>query len=179
MAALLCVIDRPRTAPLSLLAISTSILVGQLALSIVPRSSGMLDHIPQYLAIITAAVIILIILSMPLRDPQWSSSRISTAYGVPTSDLRSPEDNLTPWQFMNVSWMSPLILLGYKRQLDDVDVWSLSFEFQHRQLHHKFRELKGSVVKRLLSANGLDLVFISVLSIVELMASSYSHFDRC
>lgn len=68
--------------------------------------------------------------------------------------------------------MSPLISLGFARQLNEEDVWSLGFEFQHRRLHDKFREMKGSVVRRLLAANGIDLVFISVLGILESLAST-------
>lgn len=75
------------------------------------------------------------------------------------------------WQFMTVSWMSPLITLGSSRQLNDEDVWSLSFEFQHKTLHEKFRELKGSVVRRLLTANGIDLIIISSLAVVSSLAS--------
>ncbi len=74
--------------------------------------------------------------------------------------------------------MSPLISLGSARQLDEEDVWSLSFEFQHRPLHDKFRELKGSVVNRLLEANGLDLVFISVLGVLESLASTEDRMSR-
>ena len=72
---------------------------------------------------------------------------------------------------MTVSWMTPLISLGSARQLNDGDVWSLPFEFQHSILHDSFRELEGSVVRRLISANGLDLVIISFLAILELLAS--------
>lgn len=68
--------------------------------------------------------------------------------------------------------MKPLIDLGNARQLNDEDVWALSYEFQHRILHDRFRELKGSVLRRLVEANGLDLVIISVLSIIELFAST-------
>jgi len=75
---------------------------------------------------------------------------------------------------MTISWMKPLISLGNARQLNDEDVWLLSYEFQHRILHDRFRELKGSVLRRLVEANGLDLIIISVLSIIELFASILS-----
>lgn len=108
---------------------------------------------------------------MPLRDPDLSSDGISPPFEHPTSQLRSPEDNLTLWQFMTVSWMTPLICLGSTRQLNNEDVWSLAFEFQHSVLHESFKELKGSVARRLLTANGLDLVIISLLAILESLAS--------
>lgn len=70
--------------------------------------------------------------------------------------------------------MKPLIELGNKRQLNDDDVWMLGYEFKHRTLHDSFRELKGSVLRRLLEANGIDLVIMSLLAIVELVASESS-----
>ncbi|KAL8733032.1 MAG: hypothetical protein Q9166_002430 [cf. Caloplaca sp. 2 TL-2023] len=107
------------------------------------------------------------VLRMPLRDPRSANDKISPAYQKPHHLLRSPEDNLTLWQFMSVSWMSPLISIGSARQLNEEDVWNLSFEFQHRILHEQFRELGGSVVQRLLSANGLDLFILLCLGVVE------------
>jgi hypothetical protein len=106
------------------------------------------------------------ILLMPLREPSVPIYDIA-AVGQPSSiDFRSPEDNLRLWQFLSVSWMAPLITIGKKRQLDEDDVWFLGFEFQHRRLHEKFRRLKGSVVGRLLRANGIDLVIVSTIAIV-------------
>jgi len=74
---------------------------------------------------------------------------------------------------MTVSWMAPLISLGNSRQLNDNDVWFLGYEFQHRKLHDRFRELQGSVLRRLLEANGLDLLIISTLAVIEQVASTY------
>ena len=76
------------------------------------------------------------------------------------------------WQYMSVSWMAPLIKLGREKQLNEEDVWRLGYEFQHRLLHDSFRELKGTVLSRLIEANALDLVIISILSIIELFAST-------
>jgi hypothetical protein len=67
--------------------------------------------------------------------------------------------------------MAPLIKVGNEKQLNDEDVWSLGYEFQHRLLHDSFRELKGTVLSRLIEANALDLIIISILSFVELFAS--------
>lgn len=111
------------------------------------------------------------ILNMPIRDPDLPNDQISPAFKAPDPRLRSPEDNLTLWQFMSVSWMGPLISLGTTRQLNDQDVWQLSYEFQHRRLHDTFRELPGSVLRRVLVANRIDLVIVSFLGLVELLAS--------
>ncbi|KAI7518790.1 ABC bile acid transporter, partial [Hortaea werneckii] len=108
---------------------------------------------------------------MPLRDPDMPSKDISQPHTESTSSLRSPEDNLSLWQFMTVSWMTPLIRVGNKRQLQDEDVWQLGYEFQHRRLHENFRQLKGTVVQRLVQANGIDLIILTVLGILELVAN--------
>ena len=111
---------------------------------------------------------------MPFRSPALSRGSICAPFAVPTDTLRSPEDDLSLWQFLSVSWMSPLISIGSARQLDDKDVWSLSFEFQHKALHENFRMLKGTVVKRLLVANGIDLVIITVLAILETLSCRFT-----
>ncbi|EXJ57648.1 ATPase [Cladophialophora yegresii CBS 114405] len=120
-----------------------------------------------------AAISIAMVVSMPLRDPSLSRAAISRPFSVPSSAFRSPEDDLTLLQWMTVSWIAPLIRVGNKRQLNDEDVWLLPYEFQHRQLHDTFRELKGSVVRRLLKANWIDLVLLTILAIIEL-AANYS-----
>lgn len=109
---------------------------------------------------------------MPLRDPKLPSGGIGAASEKPDHLLRSPEDDLTLWQFMSVSWMSPMISVGTQRQLNSEDVWKLSFEFQHRLLHEKFRDLGGSVVRRLLFANGLDLLILGGLGTLEALSST-------
>ncbi|KAJ9601857.1 hypothetical protein H2200_013656 [Cladophialophora chaetospira] len=120
-----------------------------------------------------ATIAVVIVINIPLRDPSMSRASISRPFSTPSSALRSPEDNLTLLQWMTVSWISPLIKIGNKRQLNDEDVWLLAYEFQHRYLHDTFREVKGSVVRRLLSANWIDLVLLTVLAIIEL-AANYS-----
>ena len=172
IACVLIIYCRPVVAPKALLVLFISILVFQ-CLVLLDTASYKLryDDIPILLGISTALAAIAIILNMPLRDPRLSTEKVSPLFSPTTSSLRSPEDNLTIWQFMTVSWMAPLISLGNSRQLNDEDVWSLGYEFQHRLLLDRFSELKGTVLRRLLDANGIDLIIISVLSIIELFAS--------
>ncbi|KAL6246636.1 hypothetical protein RBB50_006875 [Rhinocladiella similis] len=118
-----------------------------------------------------AFIALAVVLSMPLRDPVMDQSHISTPFTSPTSDLRSPEDNMSLFQWMTVSWMAPLMQIGNKRQLHDEDVWLLPYEFQHRHLHDSFRDLRGTVVKRLLVANWIDLVLLFLLAILELVTN--------
>lgn len=113
---------------------------------------------------------LVVMLNMPMRNPLLDSSGISIPFTVPTSDLRSPEDIITLWQWMSVSWMAPLIKIGYQRQLNETDVWFFSREFQHSRLHERFRALSGTVFVRILKANGLDLVIITGLGVLEVSA---------
>ena len=168
---ILIAVSRPATTPKALLVLYCGILVTQFVILIEGHSKASPEQLPAILVPFAALGAIMAILSMPMRNPSLSSDKISPVFGHPTSQLRSPEDNFTLWQFMTVSWMSPLITLGNERQLHDEDVWNLGHEFQHRGLHDQFRELRGSVLSRLLTATGIDLVLISVLSIIELVAS--------
>lgn len=171
MTILLLAVDRPHTAPVGILIISCSLLLSQLVVSFYDANARSLADILRGCEVLAALLSISFILSMPLRDPNLSTDGISSPFEKPDHTLRSPEDNLTLWQFMSVSWMSPMISVGSERQLNSEDVWQLSFEFQHRLLHEKFRELGGSVVRRLLSANGLDLLILWALGTVEALSS--------
>jgi ABC-type multidrug transport system fused ATPase/permease subunit len=171
VAGLLVAIHRPATPPISLLILYSSIVTSQLILFTHNRCDLLSKDTPIVLGMLTAMSAIGIILCMPMRNPQLPKDEISPVFQPPTSRLRSPEDNLTLLQFMTVSWMSPLISVGAARTMQDEDVWSLSYEFQHRLLHDRFRGLSGSVLKRLLEANALDLVLISLLALVELLAN--------
>lgn len=106
-----------------------------------------------------------------MRNPDLPNDEISPLFAAPTFELRSPEDNLTLWQFLSVSWMAPLISLGKRRQLNDEDVWSLSYEFRHRLLHDKFREVQGSLLGRLVKANFIDLALLAILGIINILTS--------
>ena len=170
VALLLILVGGASTTPVGVLAIMTSVFITQLILLLGSRSLFRIHGLPLSLELIVALIVILITLNIPLRNPRLPMDEISRSGEVPVSALRSPEDNLTLWQFMTVTWMWPLISIGKIRQLHDDDVWKLGFEFQHQRLHEHFRELKGSVVRRLLKANGIDLVITASLGVLELLA---------
>lgn len=164
-------IDRPKSTPLILLGLLFTVFVCRLAALILTAAASNASKALAISETCIAALTVVAILGMPMRDPNMPTTDISKPSSPPTSDLRSPEDNLTLWQFLSVSWMTPLIARGAKRQLHDEDVWFLPYDFQHSRLHILFRELKGSVVKRLLLANGLDLIITTTLAILESGAS--------
>lgn len=170
---LLVALLRPKTAPKSLLVLYLSLSISQAVILNGPplnSASGLQKAIPiSQLAIGILAV--MVVLSMPLRDPQLLKDGISAPFSTPTFELRSPEDDLALWQFLTVAWMGPLISIGSKRQINDEDVWDLGYQFQHKTLHETFRDLKGSVTGRLLVANGIDLLIGVALGLVDLGTS--------
>lgn len=162
---------RPRTASLSLLFLFASIVLSELAILI----SDPVHFVPALGPLVAFAGIV-VVLNMPLRDPLLPSEDISPVYGPPTVKLRTPEDSLTPLQFMTVSWMGPLIKKGITRKMDDEDVWDLGWEFKHARLHDAFRKLEGSVTRRIFVANGMDAFRTTSLNLLRLCSSESKHY---
>ncbi|KAI1096113.1 canalicular multispecific organic anion transporter 1 [Rostrohypoxylon terebratum] len=171
VALLITIVSRPRKTPKTLLALFLATVVyGFVSLVLWYDETGRVNII-HVVSVAVALTTIFLILAMPLRDPGLDPTGIADSAYPPTSQFRSPEDNLSLWQFMTVSWLSPLVTKGFKDLLNDGDVWILPYDFQHERLHILFRDLKGSIVKRLLLANGLDLFIITFLGIVETTAN--------
>lgn len=167
-------IERPRTCPkLYLVFFMTA---GILEYTFIAnRNVYALSHLFTYhIAGGTSLLGCAVTLMMPFRPPSLPCIDISAVKQKPSGDFRSPEDNLRPWQFFSVSWMAPLIAMGKNRKLDEDDVWSLGFEFQHKRLHEKFRQLQGSVLGRLLQANGIDILIISTIAMVQMICGLFS-----
>ncbi|KAF2453467.1 ABC transporter, partial [Lineolata rhizophorae] len=168
---LLLIKDRPVSTPGLLLPVYiVTLLVELIGLCNPPQPDRNADALGITKACVSFCTIIVILL-MPLRDPNMQNDHIARPSMPPTDHLGSPEDNLSLWQFMTVSWMTPLIALGKSRKLNDEDVWLLPYEFWHRRLHERFREIRGTVIRRLLAANGIDLIITAILGIVESLAN--------
>ena len=168
---LTAVATRPRKTPKTLLALYISVLTCKLgALAVSYRGAGRVDAL-QCLLVGTAFAAIVVILNMPMRDPAFlpesTLKEIAEFQSPPDSKHRSPEDNITLWQFMTVSWLRPLIERGYRKQLNNEDVWLLPYEFQHARLYKLFQKLQGSLTVRLVKANGLDLMISTLLGTIE------------
>lgn len=161
---------------MALLAYYVLVLGIELSLATHPYLSPKFKTVARYVAAAAAAAACSAILLMPFREPSLPSVDISSVGQRPSNDFRSPEDDLKLWQFLTVSWMAPLISIGRRRQLHEQDVWLLGFDFQHNRLHEKFRRLRGSVLSRLLRANGIDVFIISTISIVQMLCGRVTQF---
>jgi len=165
---------RPGRTPKTLLVIFASIFICD-SFTILLK-----DDFPQHVRIlsVTSPVVAFVgvtaILCMPMRHPDLAKDGVARPFEKPDSRLRSPEDDLNLWQFMTITWISPLISRGYRNTLEDEDVWRLPYEFQHERLHLLFRELQGSILRRLLAANLLDLIITTCLGILETVAKLFT-----
>ncbi|PPJ50032.1 hypothetical protein CBER1_06775 [Cercospora berteroae] len=157
---------RPRTVPFAVFAILTTNLISEsILLENAPRNNDRAPFLAAGVAINALAFVVLVL--MPFRDPVLPSKDISQPFTSPTSTLRSAEEKLNIWLFATVRWLAPMLDVGGKRQMEQEDVWSLPYEFQHTRLHENFRLLRGTVIRRLLSANGIDLIIVSILGFVD------------
>ncbi|TIC95870.1 Canalicular multispecific organic anion transporter 1 [Colletotrichum higginsianum] len=168
-AVLITAVDRPTKTPKTLLFLYVVILAcGVVSTAFSYRLHRLVPTLILADPVVGLAGIVGIV-AMPMRDPSLTDSDI--AREEPTDELRSPEDNLSLWRFMTVSWMAPMIARGYEKQLHNEDVWQLPFDFQHERLHSLFRDLRGSMTTKLFSANGLDLIIQSLLGLIECAAA--------
>ncbi|KAL2189974.1 P-loop containing nucleoside triphosphate hydrolase protein [Thermothelomyces heterothallicus CBS 203.75] len=175
MSVIVLAVERPRTTPGSVFIINGVLLLAMMAiLVLVPGAfpAVWLRTLAWIAGVGLPLASVVVMLNMPLRDPLLDSTGIGKPFAEPTAAVRSPEDIITLWQWMTVSWMGPLIKIGYQRQLEEEDIWSLPYEYQHSRLHILFRELPGTVLARLLKANGLDLVITTALGILQTFLES-------
>ena len=172
---LLVTLHSPRTGSVVTAVVYASIFVTQVALLLLVKSKHKtgVTRIAEYVSSVASFVSFAIQINLPLREPSRPQANIGKPSDVPAHALRSPEDALTLWQWMTVSWVGPLIKIGNVKQLDEDDVWSLGYEFQHRHLHDAFQRLQGTVLSRILRANWIDLAILTVLSLVQI-AADYS-----
>lgn len=164
-------IERPATTAFRVLILQINILASQAIILVDGTPKIGLENLSVIIAILSTLGSIIVIFLMPLRHPMLQHEDISTPFSPPTSELRSPEDNFTLWQWSTVSWAAPLLSLANKKQLNDENVWSLPYEFKHQLLHENFRKLQGSVFRRLMSANGLDIFITSSLGLLKTCCS--------
>ncbi|KAF7715832.1 Uncharacterized protein PECH_006004 [Penicillium ucsense] len=168
---LVLVLKRPRSCPVMLLVYFIMCLLVETILCTDSMGKSKLLTVSHSIAAVAALMACFTIMWMPFRRPALAAIDISGVGQAPSSDFRSPEDNLCLWQFLTVSWMAPLMSLGRTRQLNETDVWFLGFEFQHSRLHEKFRRMRGSVISRVLRANGLDVLILSTIAIVQMLCA--------
>ena len=74
-------------------------------------------------------------------------------------DAVNPESKASCWSIITFSWLNPIITLGYKRPLEEEDLWKLSKGDQAEELTRRFnvhwdKELARSTERRSTRAHG-------------------------
>ncbi|KAF4340996.1 ATP-dependent bile acid permease [Fusarium beomiforme] len=172
VAALVTVVDLPVQAPKMLMLQYFLMMAATLILRAIYYLSFKANSVsPFEIGHLTLEVFALLVIgNMPLRNPFWGSSDIGNAHVAPSNHVRSPEDNLTLFQFWTMRWVNPLSKIAQKREIAVEDVWQLPYEFQHWRLYMAFRNLKGKLLPCLIEANGLDLLVGTFAAILERVA---------
>lgn len=135
------------------------------------RSEPLRDRALDVAALVCVILVLAMVAALPCGCSSQPDSKSAVPGDQPSFEKRSPEESITLLQFLSVSWVSKLLKVAGKRELVDGDVWSLPYTFQHQPLHEAFRRLKGSVIHRLLQANGLDCLVTSTIGVSRLLLS--------
>jgi len=75
---------------------------------------------------------------------------------IPSATKTCPEDNVNLWEWNTFTFVEPIIRLASKRRLGELDVWSLSPFFSHKNIFTKCLEWRRRLVVFHLARNGLN-----------------------
>jgi hypothetical protein len=169
MLALLLIWKRPQTSPASLLLFYATVFIMDLAVLLRPpvaaHSTLLIIH---GISALIAAISMVVLLIMPYCSQTWRAKGVATVGNAPTSAHRGPEDDLSLYQFLTVSWVGPLIWAGRNGNLDKSQVWRLPFQLRARRLHQAFCTLQGTISSRLCKTNRDDIVILIIVALAEL-----------
>ncbi|KAH6917037.1 pleiotropic drug resistance ABC transporter [Coprinopsis sp. MPI-PUGE-AT-0042] len=94
----------------------------------------------------------------------------------PSSQLTSPEDDVTLWSWCSFTFVEPIMNVAATRTLQDYDVWNLSPFFLHKNiftkcLEYRFQHREHSLLRFLIVSNSLDLIIDIGLEVYSAVAS--------
>jgi hypothetical protein len=180
--ALVLALTRPRSCPIGLMTfyvgsavvegagLDYGTVVGIGTFTIMPDARTASHQLVLILSVASA----LILLAMPMRVESRDYSPIAKVGAVPTNADRTPEEALRLWQYLSVSWVSPLLRVGNTRQLQIEDIWRLPYTFQSRRLADAFRYVPGSsIFWRLVRASLMDSIVLVITSLVDVSCSEF------
>jgi ABC-type multidrug transport system fused ATPase/permease subunit len=180
LVALVLALTRPRSSPVGLMAfyIGSTVVesaglgydtVTGIGISAVAPNPRTATH---QLVLILSVASALILLAMPMHVESRDYSPIAKVGAAPSNAERTPEEALRLWQYLTVSWVSPLLRIGNARQLEREDLWRLPYTVQSRRLADAFRDVPGSsIFWRLVKANLLDSIVLVIASFIDVLCS--------
>ncbi|KAL5518793.1 hypothetical protein ACEPAH_476 [Sanghuangporus vaninii] len=113
--------------------------------------------------------LICIIGTLPIKD-YLPGPCVASGKETPSSLETMPEDSVTLWQWFTFSFVEPVFDAAASRRLDEMDVWSLSPFFKHKNIFRKYLEYQDrypthSLIRFLIVSNSLDLILDIVLEL--------------
>jgi len=112
---------------------------------------------------------LVVLLLMPINPSTYDVQEIAKVVATASSELRSPEDDLLLWQWLTVSWLETLLSVGKTRLINESDVWTLPLSFQHSLLIEGMKLLRGSLLRRVIRANAIDIVLLCIMSFFDMI----------
>ncbi|PPQ81391.1 hypothetical protein CVT24_001829, partial [Panaeolus cyanescens] len=121
------------------------------------------------LAIPTSAAFVYVAGTLPLKTYR-PTLNVANYDDTPSVSLSCPEDNVNLWNWCAFTFVQPILDLAMQRTLNEMDVWTLSPFFRHKNLFHKHLAYKAkypthSLLRFLLVSNSLDLILDVVLEL--------------
>ena len=112
---------------------------------------------------------------MPYTLVSPNEGPIGRVGAKPAHTDRSPEDGIRLYQWLSLTWVWPLLVIGNARQLEKDDIWALPYASQTHQLALRFRTITGSTVfRRLLKTNAADCCILLTISLASQICGQYS-----
>ncbi|KAF8153792.1 multidrug resistance-associated ABC transporter [Crassisporium funariophilum] len=148
-----------------------------LSVGILQLGGAMFDHgvsgmpLPSTLSLVALSVnlfaisvLLLVVVGMPLALPSSRINEKEIGHSV------SPEDYTPLWRWITFTWVHPLVQRGRYTTLNEQDVWNLSPTMQSRPVFVKFSSIiRSSLLRRLWTANSLDLTLDFMLTFVSVI----------
>lgn len=119
-----------------------------------------------------SALGLVVLLLMPINPATYDLPNVGKVGDTASSESRSPEDDLLLWQWLTVSWLAPLLSVGKTRLINESDVWGLPLSFQHGVLIDGMKLLRGSLLRRVIRANAIDLVLLIIMSFFDMVCGT-------
>ncbi|KAG8813717.1 hypothetical protein FRC17_001460, partial [Serendipita sp. 399] len=108
-----------------------------------PEDVSPLLVLQDFLLLFLTSVMLYVAGTLPVT-PLQPSSTASPPKATPTSDLSSPEDSVSFWEWVTFTFPALYYPISMSRRLEHADVWKLSPRFLHANLFRKYLASKSS-----------------------------------
>jgi ABC-type multidrug transport system fused ATPase/permease subunit len=166
---LVLVLIRPASASLWLLTIYLLETFLEIASTLAIKRVSTLSNLLSALVALCGLLSVIILLCMPINASIMSSTDTGT-FGSLNDANENLEHSLSLYQYLTISWIWPLLVVGRQRQLKKEDIWTIRPELQAAHLNGVLSSLRQSTtLSRLLHVNAYDLTIALVIACLGLV----------